>query len=64
MNDGPFPYWTNPDHRYRENELLICAMQYACPEERIGFRYENPIVIGEDGCEHLSKFLLAVDVIA
>jgi Xaa-Pro aminopeptidase len=64
MNDGPFPYWTNPDHRYRENELLICAMQYACPEENIGFRYENPIVILGDGCEHLSKFPLGVDVIA
>ncbi len=64
MNDGPFPYWTNPDHRYRENELLICAMQYACPEEGIGFRYENPIVILADGCEHLSKFPLAVDVIS
>jgi Xaa-Pro aminopeptidase len=63
MNDGPFPYWTNPDHRYRENELLICAMQYACPEENIGFRYENPIVILAEGCEYLSKFPLAVDVI-
>lgn len=63
MNDGPFPYWTNPDHRYRENEVLICAMQYACPEENIGFRYENPIVIGADGCEALSKFPLAVDVV-
>ena len=63
MNDGPFPYWTNPDHRYRENEVLICAMQYACPEEDIGFRYENPIVIGKDGCEELSKFPLAVDVL-
>ena len=63
MNDGPFPYWTNPDHRYRENEVLICAMQYACPEESIGFRYENPIVIGKDGCEALSKFPLAVDVV-
>jgi Xaa-Pro aminopeptidase len=63
MNDGPFPYWTNPDHRYRENELLICAMQYACPEEYIGFRYENPIVIRADGCEHLSKFPLGVDVV-
>ena len=64
MNDGPFPYWTNPDHRYRENELLICAMQYACPEENIGFRYENPIVILSDGCEHLSRFPLSVDVVA
>jgi Xaa-Pro dipeptidase len=64
MNDGPFPYWTNPDHRYRENELLICAMQYACPEENIGFRYENPVVILADGCEHLSKFPLGVDVVS
>ncbi len=63
MNDGPFPYWTNPDHIYQENEVLICAMQYACPEEDIGFRYENPIVIGKDGCEVMSQFPLTVDEI-
>lgn len=61
LNDGPFPYWTNPDHVYQENEVLICAMQYACPEENIGFRYENPIVIQKDGCEELSKFPLGVE---
>jgi len=63
LNDGPFPYWTNPDHVYRENELLICAMQYACPEENIGFRYENPIVINKDGCEYLSKYPLGIEAI-
>jgi hypothetical protein len=36
-NDGPFPYWTNPDHVYQPDEMLICALQYACPEEQIGF---------------------------
>ncbi len=63
LNDGPFPYWTNPDHVYRENEVLICAMQYACPEDNIGFRYENPILIGADGCEELSKYPLGVEEI-
>jgi Xaa-Pro aminopeptidase len=63
LNDGPVPYWTNPDHVYRENELLICAIQYACPEDQIGFRYENPIVLGEDRCEELSKYPLGVDEI-
>ncbi len=63
LNDGPFPYWTNPDHVYRKNEVLICAMQYACQEEGIGFRYENPIVIHEDHCEPLSKFPLAIEEI-
>ena len=63
LNDGPFPYWTNPDHVYRENEVLICALQYACPEETIGFRYENPIVIMKEGCEELSKFPLGVEEI-
>ena len=63
LNDGPFPYWTNPDHVYRPNEMVICAMQYACPEEAIGFRYENPILITADGCEPLSKFRLAVEEI-
>ena len=63
LNDGPFPYWTNPDHLYRVDELLICAMQYACPEEEIGFRYENPIVLNENGCEVLSKFPLSIEEI-
>ena len=62
-NDGPFPYWTNPDHVYEPNEMLICALQYACPEEEIGFRYENAIVITKDGCEIMSKYPLAVEEI-
>jgi Xaa-Pro aminopeptidase len=63
LNDGPVPYWTNPDHVYQENEVLICAIQYACSEEDIGFRYENPIVLMRDGCEELSKFPLGVEEI-
>jgi len=63
LNDGPFAYWTNPDHVYQANEMLICAMQYACPEEGIGFRYENPILITMDGCEALSRFPLAIEEI-
>jgi Xaa-Pro aminopeptidase len=63
MNDGPFPYWTNPDHIYQAGEILICAMQYACPEEGIGFRYENPILITESGCEPLSKYPLGIEEI-
>ena len=61
LNDGPFAYWTNPDHVYQENEVLICALQYACADEKIGFRYENPIVIRKDGCEPLSQYPLGVD---
>ena len=63
LNDGPFPYWTNPDHAYQAGEMLICAMQYACPEESIGFRYENPILITGDGCEAMSKYPLAIEEI-
>jgi len=63
LNDGPFPYWTNPDHVYQAGEMLICAIQYACPEENIGFRYENPILITADGCEAMSKFSLAIEEI-
>ncbi len=62
-HEGPFAYWTDPDHVYREGEVLICAMQYACPAEDIGFRYENPILIQKDGCEWMSKYPLAVEVI-
>ena len=63
MNNGPFPYWTNPDHTYQPGEMVICAIQYACPEENIGFRYENPILISEHGCEALSKFPLIIEEI-
>lgn len=62
-NDGPFPYWTNPDHIYQKGEMLICAIQYACPDENIGFRYENAILITDDGCETMSKYPLAIEVI-
>lgn len=62
-NDGPFPYWTNPDHIYEPNEMLICAMQYACPEEKIGFRYENAILITKDGCETMSRYPLGIEEI-
>lgn len=41
--------------------MLIWAMQYACQEENIGFRYENAILITPDGCEIMSKFPLSVD---
>jgi Xaa-Pro aminopeptidase len=63
LNEGPFPFWTDPEHTYQENEVLICAMQYACPDDDIGFRYENPIVIKKNKCEALSKFGLRVEVI-
>ncbi|OQW99358.1 MAG: hypothetical protein BWK74_02370 [Desulfobacteraceae bacterium A6] len=53
----------SPEHVYKAGELLICAMQYACPEEGIGFRYENPVVIHPDRCEPLSVFPLTVDEI-
>ncbi|HNY65336.1 MAG TPA: M24 family metallopeptidase [Deltaproteobacteria bacterium] len=63
MNDGPLPYWTNPDHAYQENEIVICALQYACPQEGIGFRYENPTLILKDSCEPMSKYPLGVEVV-
>jgi len=60
LNDGPFEYWTNPLHTYQPGEMLICAMQYTCPQEDIGFRYEAPILIRESHCELLAKFPLNV----
>lgn len=59
-HEGPIPYWTDPLHRYQENEMIICAMQYACSEEGIGFRYEAPIIIKQDGCELLPKHPLEI----
>lgn len=61
--DVPIPYWTDPDHVYRENEMVILAMQYAAREDDVGFRYENPIVITGDGCELTSKYPLAIEEI-
>ncbi|MEW6440878.1 MAG: M24 family metallopeptidase [bacterium] len=58
------PYWTDPGHVYGENEMVIAAMQYVCPQDDIGFRYENPIVIGKDGCEVMSRFPLAIEEIS
>jgi Xaa-Pro aminopeptidase len=63
LNDGPIPYWTNPDHVYQAGEMIICAIQYACPEENIGFRYENPILLKREGCELMSKYPLAIEEI-
>jgi Xaa-Pro aminopeptidase len=63
LNDGPFAYWTNPEHVYQVGEMVICAMQYACPEDEIGFRYENPILITREGCVAMSLFPLAIEEI-
>ena len=62
-NEGPFPFWTDPEHTYQTGELIICAIQYACPEDDTGFRYENPLLITAEGCEVLSKYPLAVEEI-
>lgn len=62
-NEGPFPYWTDPGHIYQDGELIICAIQYACPDDDTGFRYENPLLITAEGCEVLSKYPLAVEEI-
>ena len=44
--------------------MVVCAMQYASPDEHIGFRYENDIVITRDGCEVLSKYPLGIEEIS
>ena len=53
----------SPGHTYRPHELVICALLYACPDEGIGFRYENPMLILEDGNEVLSQYPLAIEEI-
>ncbi|MHA2294661.1 MAG: M24 family metallopeptidase [Candidatus Hodarchaeales archaeon] len=63
MNDGPMPYWTNPDHVYEENMMIICAMQYMAPEDSVGFRYEAPLVITSKGSEVLNKTPLEVTIL-
>ncbi|MFW9944606.1 MAG: M24 family metallopeptidase, partial [Candidatus Sifarchaeia archaeon] len=60
MNTGPMPYWTDPDHEYGPDQVVICAMQFMVPEEGIGFRYEAPIVITKSGCDVLAKTPLEV----
>jgi hypothetical protein len=63
LNTGPIKYWTDPNHSYRAGEMLICAVQYACPDENIGFRYECPILIRENDCELMARFPLDVEEI-
>jgi Xaa-Pro aminopeptidase len=58
------PYWTDRTHTYGEGEMVIAAMQYVCPQDEIGFRYENPVLLRDGGCETMSKFPLAVEEIA
>jgi Xaa-Pro aminopeptidase len=62
--DQEIPYWTDRGHAYGENEMVIAAMQYVCPQDEIGFRYENPVLLRDGGCEILSKFPLAIEEIA
>ena len=57
------PYWTDPTHVYQENEMVVAAMQYVCPGDDIGFRYENPVVLYKDRCEVMSQFPLAIEEI-
>jgi Xaa-Pro aminopeptidase len=61
--DQEHPYWTDPTHSYQKNEMVIAAMQYVCPEDEIGFRYENPILIENDGCELMSKYPFGIEEI-
>ncbi|MFX1367835.1 MAG: M24 family metallopeptidase [Promethearchaeota archaeon] len=63
MNTGPMPYWTDPDHIYDVDQVVICAHQFMVPEEEIGFRYEAPIIITKNGCEVLAKTELEVTVL-
>lgn len=58
------PYWTDPGHAYQKDEMVIAAMQYVCVEDDIGFRYENPVLLHEGGCEVMSKFPLAIEEIS
>jgi len=61
--DQAIPYWTDRSHVYGENEMVIAAMQYVCPPDEIGFRYENPVLLRDSGCETMSKRPLAIEEI-
>jgi Xaa-Pro aminopeptidase len=58
------PYWTDQNHVYQENEMVVLAMQYAAPEDNIGFRYENDLLITKDGCELMSKYPFGIEEIS
>jgi len=59
LNDGPFPYWTNPITLPAAR--ASSAHPSSLPGRNIGFRYENPILITPDGCEAMSRFPLAIE---
>jgi len=54
------PFWTDPDHVYEPDHLVICAMQFMVPEDEVGFRYEAPVLITNSGSEVLAKTPLKV----
>ena len=43
--------------------MVIAAMQYVCPADEIGFRYENPILIRNGGCELMSIYPFGIEEI-
>jgi Xaa-Pro aminopeptidase len=47
---------------FEEGETMA-QCEHLSPEEEIGFRYENPILITEAGCEAMSRFPLAIEEI-
>lgn len=40
--------------------MVICAMQYACEEDVIGFYYEALLIIKKDGIELMLKHPLEI----
>lgn len=44
--------------------MVVLAMQYAAPEDNIGFRYENDLLITKDGCELMSKYPFGIEEIS
>jgi hypothetical protein len=60
----PLPLLGEPRPPLSGERALDLRHAIRLPEEDIGVRDENPIVILGDGCEHLSKFPLSADVVA
>ncbi len=60
ITDPADPFFVDCRQRIRD---VQAAMQYVCPQDEIGFRYENPILLRDGGCETMSKLPLAVEEI-
>ena len=64
LNDGPFPYWTNPEHVYRKANSSSAPCSTPALRRTWGFDTRTLSCSLVRGCEPLSKYPLGIEVIS